>query len=77
MVEVSDSSLRRDRAKLRIYARSSIQEVWLVDVNRKLVEVYTDPAEERYRDLRVAKPGESIALRSFPGFTLAVDGILS
>ncbi len=76
VIEVSDSSLRRDRTKLRIYARSSIQEVWIVDVNRKLVEVYTEPAEERYRELRVLKPGESIAPRAFPDLALAVGDLL-
>lgn len=76
VVEVSDSTLRRDRAKLRIYARSRIQEAWIVDVNRKVVEIYTDPVGERYRGRRVATPGDAIAPRYVSNLTLAVDDIL-
>lgn len=42
VVEVADSSLRRDRIiKKRIYARASIPTYWLIDLNSRTVEVYT------------------------------------
>lgn len=44
VVEVSDSSLQRDRLdKGRIYARVSIPQYWVVNLVDRQVEVYTDP----------------------------------
>lgn len=44
VVEVSDSSLQRDRVdKGRIYARASIPQYWVVNLVDRQVEVYTDP----------------------------------
>jgi Uma2 family endonuclease len=44
VVEVSDSSLLRDRTdKGRIYARVSIPQYWVVNLVDRQVEVYTDP----------------------------------
>lgn len=43
IVEVSDASLARDRYKKRIYARAGIRTYWIVNVNERYVEVYTDP----------------------------------
>ncbi len=44
VVEVSDSSLTRDRIdKGRIYARVSIPQYWVVNLVDRQIEVYTDP----------------------------------
>lgn len=44
VVEVAESSLARDRgAKMRIYARAAIPVYWLINLNDRRVEVYTDP----------------------------------
>ena len=45
VVEVSDTSLRRDRAlKGRIYANAGVPVYWIVNLNDGLVEVYTGPS---------------------------------
>ena len=46
VVEVSDSSLGNDREKALEYAAAGIPEYWIVDVNRRLVEVYRDPISD-------------------------------
>lgn len=44
VIEVSDSTLVRDRgAKLRSYASAGIPIYWIVDLNSRTVERYTDP----------------------------------
>lgn len=44
LIEVSDSSLARDRTdKGRIYARESIPVYWVVNIVDRQIEVYTDP----------------------------------
>lgn len=50
LIEVSDSTLKYDRnAKLPLYAEAGIPEVWIVDVNKRRLEVYRQPDEDRYQ----------------------------
>lgn len=45
VVEVADSSLRRDREdKLRVYARNGLAVYWIVNVADRVIDVYTDPS---------------------------------
>jgi Uma2 family endonuclease len=45
IVEVADSSLRRDREdKRRIYARNGIAVYWIVNVADRLIDVFADPS---------------------------------
>ncbi len=47
VVEVSDTTIRFDRtAKLLVYAVSSIQEYWIVNIYEKQVERFTEPQPE-------------------------------
>ena len=43
IVEVTDSSLDYDHAKLRFYARAAMTEVWIVDLLDERIEVYRAP----------------------------------
>lgn len=43
VVEIAVTTLKSDREKTGLYARSNIQEVWIVDVMGQRVEVYRDP----------------------------------
>ena len=44
LVEVSDTTLRGDRIKCRIYARSGVAVYWIVNLLDSAVECYTDPS---------------------------------
>jgi Uma2 family endonuclease len=45
IIEVADSSLRRDREdKRRIYARNGIALYWIVNVADRIIDVFTDPS---------------------------------
>jgi Uma2 family endonuclease len=45
VVEVAEATLARDRSiKKRVYARAGVSVYWLVNLVRKEIEVYTDPA---------------------------------
>ncbi|MGQ0572717.1 MAG: Uma2 family endonuclease [Pseudonocardia sp.] len=77
VVEVADSSLRRDRlVKLPIYARQGVAEVWIVDLAADVVHVHTDPAGEVYRDVRTVARGDSVTPVALPDLTLAVADVL-
>jgi Uma2 family endonuclease len=61
VVEVADSSLRRDRREeLAIYAAAGVPEYWVVNVPDRQVEVYTRPAGDFYDTLAVYGPGRAV-----------------
>ena len=77
VVEVADSSETYDRrVKAPLYARFEISELWIVDVNREWITVYTDPTADGYGTTQVFRRGESLSPRAFPRLTIAVDDVL-
>jgi Uma2 family endonuclease len=76
VAEVADSTLRRDRAKLRIYAEAGIPEAWVVDVNRNVVEVYAEPEGGRYRATSTAEREGTLTPLAFPDLAVAVNDVL-
>lgn len=74
VVEVSDSSARRDRRKTGIYAAASIDQYWIIDVRSRTVHVYRRPdGEGDYAEHRAYRPGEDIELN---GAQVAVERIV-
>ena len=77
LVEVMDSSAPFDRGKkLALYARAEVSEVWLVDVNRQIVEVCRRPVEGVYTDRREFPRGQGVTPEAFPDVVVGVDDIL-
>ena len=76
LVEVSETSLEYDReVKLPLYARAGIMEIWIVDVEQAVLEVYRQPVADGYTEtLRLAK-GETISPMAFPDLTIQVEQI--
>ena len=83
VVEVAESSLLRDRVdKVRIYARASIPQYWVVNPVDRQVEVYTDPtgpaSSPVYRRRQDFTPGTTVPveLDGTPVGGVAVDEVL-
>lgn len=77
LVEVSDSSLRYDRAtKAPLYAEMGVPEYWIVNVAAGEIEVHTDPKDGRFRQVRTLSKGESITLVTFADVTVAVSDVV-
>jgi Uma2 family endonuclease len=77
VVEVADTSAGIDRAaKIPLYARTGITEIWLVDLQEGRVEVHRQPTLQGYQLVQYLGRGNSLALEAFPDLTLAVDDIL-
>ena len=52
VIEIADISLRYDRdVKVPLYAAAGIPEAWLVDLRRRRVTVYREPATDGYRQV--------------------------
>jgi Uma2 family endonuclease len=77
IVEVADSSVEYDRdIKMPLYARAGIPEVWLVNLPKETVEVYSQPLEGEYREICLVKRGESLSAKSIPNLTIDISAIL-
>ena len=61
--EVSDTSLERDRnLKRRIYARAAIPVYWILNLESRKLEIYSQPQDGDYSNLRTLLPDESVSL---------------
>ena len=67
LIVVSDSTLTTDRTtKLSMYARASIPEVWILNLNENQLEIYRDPKGKLYGTKLTLLEGESAAPQAFP-----------
>jgi Uma2 family endonuclease len=67
VIEVAESSLARDRDwKGAIYARELVRQYWIVNLQDRRLEVYTDPTgpdpAPTYRRRQDFKQGEELSL---------------
>jgi Uma2 family endonuclease len=79
VIEVADSSLPQDRlTKAPIYAAAGIAQYLIVNLRQDCVEVnrVPDVDNRRYRETRIARRGERIALDAFPDLDLLVSDLL-
>ena len=76
IVEVSETSLQRDRAvKSAIYARSGVPEYWIVNLIDRAIEVATDPLGDRYGSMKTVRRGERFYSEAL-AHEIEVDAIL-
>ncbi len=68
LIEVSDSTLRKDKTiKLPLYARSGVLEVWIVNLVHRQIEVYSDAKNGVYQQQDVYGLTATVPLRAFGG----------
>ena len=61
LIEVSDTSLRRDRGKkLALYAAAAVPRVWIVNVRAHRILVFEGPVGSRYTKEAEFGPGDSV-----------------
>jgi Uma2 family endonuclease len=76
VVEVANSSVRRDRVKRSIYARADVREYWIVNHADGLVEVYRDRVDGSWQHTSIHRRGETLSPLAFPDVQIAIDEIL-
>lgn len=77
LIEVSDTTLTMDqKAKLPLYARAAIQEVWIINLQQDRIEVYAQPEGDTYKMVQPVVRGQSISVPTFPAARLQVEDIL-
>jgi Uma2 family endonuclease len=84
IVEVAESSLAFDRRhKGSVYARAGVADYWIVNLRRRVLEVYREPVPWpsaryawKYASARVVKAGATVSPLALPTATIAVGDLL-
>lgn len=77
VVEVSRTSLHRDRGpKARLYGMSCVDEYWIINLARSVVEVYREPQDGTWGTKLTFLRGGVIAMAAFPDVEIAVCDLL-
>jgi Uma2 family endonuclease len=77
LIEVADTTLAYDRGvKLPMYAANGVPEVWIVNLDDAVVEVYRHPGPNGYGETQLARRGDSLPLSSVGETLIKVDDVL-
>lgn len=75
LIEVAVSSIEYDKeVKLPLYAKSQIPEFWLINVEKRQIEVHTIPAEDDYKVRKIYKADDVLSLTGFD-LDIPIDNI--
>ncbi len=76
LIEVADTTVHSDRQiKIPLYARAGVPEGWLVNLPRKIVEVYTAPKNGKYQVVRKAGKSEILQPQTIRDLSIKVADI--
>ena len=77
LIEVSDTTLTYDRrVKTALYSAAGVMEYWIINLQKRQIEVYREPQSEGYRTTTRYAPGEMLSPLAFPDINLKVDEII-
>lgn len=74
LIEVADTSIDYDRdQKIPRYAASSIAEAWIIDVDQRIIEQYSQPMQGQYTQINKVLLGNRIQSKSMPQIAFMID----
>jgi Uma2 family endonuclease len=74
LIEVADTTVKYDReVKIPLYAEANIPEVWLVDVNQEIIEVYRNAIDGIYQDVQNLGKNQVLSIQAFPDVNINVS----
>jgi len=77
IIEVADSSFKYDReTKAKAYAKSSIADYWLLDVNERNLHIFREPTQEGYQSEVIFSERAIVSPLQFPTLEIALQDIL-
>lgn len=77
IIEVSETTIRYDRqTKMPLYARAGIDEAWIVNLPRKILEVHRSPRNGKYEIVQKMSRTETVTPLAFPDLTLKISDII-
>jgi len=77
LIEVADTSARYDREiKLPLYARHGVAEVWIVDLDARLLRFFRAPASDAYTDITASETPGNTPVGALTDVTIDLTGLL-
>lgn len=77
IIEVSDTTLEQDRVqKLPLYGRAGIQEIWIVNLRERVIEIYREPNYTGYSSQTVLHAGDRAKVLAFTDVSVDVADLL-
>jgi Uma2 family endonuclease len=77
VIEVAESSVNYDRnLKVPLYARAGIPEVWLMVLQKDVIEVHSQPKNGKYQKVQRLKRGKTLISQILPEFSCRVEDLL-
>jgi len=72
IIEVADSTIAYDReVKMPLYSVAGIPEMWLFDINRRVIEGYSQPSALGYKKMQRYEQNDEFSMLAFPDVTFA------
>jgi Uma2 family endonuclease len=76
LIEIADSSLEYDRSiKVPLYARHGVAEVWLIDLDNKLVRFFRGNDGRTYTDITTTETPRTTPVAALPGVSIDLAGV--
>ncbi len=76
VIEVADTSLPYDQnIKVPLYAKSHIQELWIVDLQSNSVQTYRSSNGESFQEIQTYSEQDTITPLAFPKHSISVSSI--
>lgn len=67
LIEVADSTIAYDRnVKMPLYSAAGIPEMWLFDLNERVIEGYSQPSARGYKQMHRYEQGDIFSMLAFP-----------
>lgn len=77
LIEITDNTLKNDcEIQGNIYARSHIEDFWVLDINKRQLHVFREPSEDGYGSQMILPEEATVALSAFSTCTFCVRQIL-
>src|SRR5580700_6394142 len=75
-IEVAATNLAYDRGlKARLYARHGVNELWVIDAERRRTFVHSGPGPQGWRSVVELGPNDALASAALPGLLLRLGSI--
>jgi Uma2 family endonuclease len=77
IIEVADSSLEYDcEIKAKLYAKSGIEDYWVIDVRERKLYLFRKPEKTGYQNKQILRETDLITPLSFPTISVKISELL-
>ena len=77
LIEIADNTVKNDcEIQGQVYARSHIDDFWVLDINERQLHVFREPSQDGYQSIAVLGDDGSISPLQFPDISFMVGEML-